>query len=69
MRSAVVIGDGVVDGDGGGFVSCEEIEVGAWIEGDLVTALGDRSRGDGDVVSVCGGGSEGSGAGQKAQGV
>ena len=69
MRGAVVIGDGVVDDDGGGFVSSEEIEVGAWIEGDVVTALRDRSGGDGDGVSVCGGGGEGSGVGLKTQGV
>ena len=68
MRGAVVIGDGVVDDDGGGFVSSEEIEVGAWIEGDVVTALRDRSgaEGDGSACGDDGCGSEGSGAGLKA---
>ena len=56
-----------MDGDGGGFASSEEIEVGAWIEGDVVTALRDRSGVEGDGVSVSGGGGEGSGVGLKAQ--
>ena len=68
-RSAVVIGDGVVDGDGGGFTGCEEIEVVAWIEGDGVTALKDRRGGEVDGVVGCveGSGGEGSGAGLEAQ--